>query len=43
MKKSSIVLSLVATATLMANPISIESITVNEVVVEGDSPFYGRL
>lgn len=41
MKESSIVLSLVATATLMANPISIESITVNEVVVEGDSLFMG--
>lgn len=39
MKKRSIVLSLVATATLMANPISIESIVVNDVMAEGDPLF----
>ncbi|MFA7028040.1 MAG: TonB-dependent receptor plug domain-containing protein, partial [Sulfurovum sp.] len=39
MKKRSIVLSLVATATLTANPISIESIVVNEVMGEGDPLF----
>lgn len=41
MKKKSIVLSLVATATVMANPISIESITVNGVMGEGEPLFMG--
>ncbi|MFT7823133.1 MAG: TonB-dependent receptor [Sulfurimonas sp.] len=41
MKKSSIILSLVATATLTADPISIESIVVNEVMGEEEPLFWG--